>query len=764
MLQNKFKSFFKSAAALLCFGAGMLMLSGCPNTGGSNSPPDKAEYLYTVNSQSNDISMFEGIQSTGKITFIGKVSAGKGPLSLTAVNYGIKGAYVFVANADDSTIGIYSILPSGVLKLKGTVRTASRPTRIIYTGFLVDVICDNTLVGYGFDPATATLQERSRITLNYHPIDLSALFDEPQHKVASVYVLDQLGMRLYCYTQTEAGAITPSAKTPYVQTGAGAVSVKSSFLTSSLGVKMVLETDQQKLDEFTGDAVTGLTLFKRNTVSLNSTHFIPDNTGDPQVITTEFVGGTNVLGQYGVNKSTGALTKHSGANEPAGSLVNDLNYDSALGTVFVVNGSGQLRTYRFQPTGTLKFDKIIDTNGTNPKQIAFTGSFDIYVPQPLVITSTLANARVGMGYEAHLVAEGGRLGLADTWTVSEGTLPPGLTITTDAQGNASITGNPTTAGTYTFTLKATETAATASKQFTIVVTQQGGTFQIITTSLPGGTVAQGYIAPVQVAGGDGTQNATWTVSGGALPPGLQLGLGTSGEAVFGTPTTEGTYAFALKATQGSLNATRAYTLVIAPAATTYGYFLNMSTDPNNNPLQLALQSKVFANRTFGSISLPQQMRPAADVLYTLSNNVPDFWNGHAAVTAGDWNVFVALGSNMAGRKLAQVPVAPDFPGTLAGGIIFLNGLDAITTNVDAYLIDSNGNQVDHKSNVAYGSFANFTVTPDSYTVKVTEAGNAAKVLRTSPKINVARGELYISTPLSGSAPFDDVRVPAPGSN
>lgn len=67
---------------------------------------------------------------------------------------------------------------------------------------------------------------------------------------------------------------------------------------------------------------------------------------------------------------------------------------------------------------------------------------------PLIVTTaSLPDATVGTPYNATLTATGG---LAPyTWSVISGALPPGLSL--DSAGN--ITGTPTAAGTFNFTVQ-----------------------------------------------------------------------------------------------------------------------------------------------------------------------------------------------------------------------------------------------------------------------------------------------------------------------
>lgn len=86
---------------------------------------------------------------------------------------------------------------------------------------------------------------------------------------------------------------------------------------------------------------------------------------------------------------------------------------------------------------------------------------------PTITTESLPNGRVGEPYSASLGADGTA---PITWSVTNGSLPTGLSL----NGNT-ISGTPTTAGTSTFTVTATNTVgsdnsvATDSKQFTLTI-------------------------------------------------------------------------------------------------------------------------------------------------------------------------------------------------------------------------------------------------------------------------------------------------------
>jgi Putative Ig domain len=65
-----------------------------------------------------------------------------------------------------------------------------------------------------------------------------------------------------------------------------------------------------------------------------------------------------------------------------------------------------------------------------------------------------------------------------TYSVVSGSLPPGLALNNITADQGSLTGTPTTVGTYTFTIRATNSLGTADKSFTITISAAaaGGAF------------------------------------------------------------------------------------------------------------------------------------------------------------------------------------------------------------------------------------------------------------------------------------------------
>jgi hypothetical protein len=121
------------------------------------------------------------------------------------------------------------------------------------------------------------------------------------------------------------------------------------------------------------------------------------------------------------------------------------------------------------PTTPGTFNFTVQAADTSTPQQTATKALSIIVnPAPLAITTTtLPNGTVTVAYNATLQSSGGTAPI--TWSVT-GTLPAGLSLNANT---GAITGTPTTAGTSSFTVKATDsttpTAQTATQALSITV-------------------------------------------------------------------------------------------------------------------------------------------------------------------------------------------------------------------------------------------------------------------------------------------------------
>ena len=159
--------------------------------------------------------------------------------------------------------------------------------------------------------------------------------------------------------------------------------------------------------------------------------------------------------------------------------------------------------------------------------------FQISVIQGLQIQqrqSVLTPGQLTVPYNLQFTATGG----SPTWTVSSGSLPAGLTLSSAGL----LSGTPTTAGDYSFKITATAGSRSDSQTYSMSVVPK----LVVGPTKNEAEVGVPYSFVPQATGGK--PGYTWTVTG-ALPAGLTLNAATG--ALSGTPSAPGTYALKLTA-------------------------------------------------------------------------------------------------------------------------------------------------------------------------------------------------------------------------
>jgi hypothetical protein len=212
--------------------------------------------------------------------------------------------------------------------------------------------------------------------------------------------------------------------------------------------------------------------------------------------------------------------------------------------------------------------KAIDVNADGVPDVLVSNSLGFSVllnaaaaPPLAIATTSLPAGVVGTAYSQTLAATGGKTPY--TWSVPPGTLPRGLSLSPAGI----ITGTPTMAGNFNFTVTVVDSSSPAqnsvSAPFSIQVNAPKPPVSIITTSLPAGVVSTAYSQTLGATGG--TTPYTWSVPSGTLPPGLSL---SAAGVIAGSPTTAGTFSFTVKVTDSSSpaqTATAAFSIQISPA-------------------------------------------------------------------------------------------------------------------------------------------------------------------------------------------------------
>jgi hypothetical protein len=209
-----------------------------------------------------------------------------------------------------------------------------------------------------------------------------------------------------------------------------------------------------------------------------------------------------------------------------------LSFPIVSGTLEVARGStGTISGQNFARGST-------DTGGI-VGTATLSGSFTAALGAPTWQTTALPNATRNTSYTTSVLAT-----FASSYDLqTAGTLPPGLSLSSSGL----ISGTPTTAGSFSFTVIATNTDGSSTRSFSILVNPSLPEYtdsSVASTAVLGTAYSDGVAA---------IEAASYSIFSGALPNGLSLNTSTG--AITGTPTTSGTYTFIIRATNvtGSTN-------------------------------------------------------------------------------------------------------------------------------------------------------------------------------------------------------------------
>jgi hypothetical protein len=158
------------------------------------------------------------------------------------------------------------------------------------------------------------------------------------------------------------------------------------------------------------------------------------------------------------------------------------------------------------------------TDASSPPQSA-TAVVSLTVVPALSATATSLTTQgvVGQPFDQTLAGSVSGGTPPDSWALAQGsTLPPGINL----GGDGRLTGTPTAAGSYTFTVQVSDhtnpaQSVTASVSLTVVPAMS-----VATASLPDATAGTAYTQTLAATNGSGI--LTWSIISGSLPDGLTL--------------------------------------------------------------------------------------------------------------------------------------------------------------------------------------------------------------------------------------------------
>jgi len=150
---------------------------------------------------------------------------------------------------------------------------------------------------------------------------------------------------------------------------------------------------------------------------------------------------------------------------------------------------------------------------------------------PQIVPPSLPSGTVGVPYGPTTLQATGGIGTL-TWSISVGSLPPGLTGLPSTGSSVTISGTPTSPGTFPFTVRVTDSLGQSDTRALSIIINPPPPLNITPTSLPGGSIGQTYNQPLAAGG---IAPLTWSILPGTgnLPAGLNLDQTTG--VISGTP-------------------------------------------------------------------------------------------------------------------------------------------------------------------------------------------------------------------------------------
>jgi Putative Ig domain len=236
-----------------------------------------------------------------------------------------------------------------------------------------------------------------------------------------------------------------------------------------------------------------------------------------------------------LNPTTTVTINQAATQAITATLTNDTTNQ---GVTWTLGTSVGTLTSQTKTTVTYVAPPVVSTSttatvtATSVANSAITASLSITINPVLAIaTPSLPVGTQNSPYFGVISATGGSGTF--TWTLTSGSLPSGLTLSSSTSSSVTIDGTPTTTGTSKFTVQVTVGGSTVSQALSITINPPPP-LSVGTKFLPNGTVGTAYSATL--AASSGTAPYTWSIVG-SLPTELSwLNLSPTG-TISGTPIT-----------------------------------------------------------------------------------------------------------------------------------------------------------------------------------------------------------------------------------
>jgi len=415
-----------------------------------------------------------------------------------------------------------------------------------------------------------------------------------------------------------------------------------------------------------------------------------------------FSAGGNSLGSAAISAGTASITASdlaAGTVQLSASYVGDQNYaaSKATATVTVVAGALKITTTSL-PNGTANQSytaSVAAIGGTQPYKFTIGGlppgltgdttgaisgtptnggNFNVTVQvtdnaggsdsatltlsvSGLTISAMLPDGKQGANYSGSVSVSGG----AAPYKLGITGLPPGLTATVSA-ASATISGQPTMAGSFTVTVQATDSKnASASGPFRINITATSLTLG--SGSTVGGIVGQPYSQCLTVNGG--TPPFTFSAT---LPAGLSIDPATG--CISGTPSVGGAVTVTVSVTDstGAKNSVTFAVNFALPALSPVNFTgLGTAADPRTQPGFGVAITGPYPVQITGTLTLAFKPATGADT-------------GEVTFANGSRTLTFTIPANST-TAVFSIPTAALQTGTVAGSITVTASFNAGGTDI-----------------------------------------------------------------------------------
>jgi len=286
-----------------------------------------------------------------------------------------------------------------------------------------------------------------------------------------------------------------------------------------------------------------------------------DPASQPVQVSNDSVNNVNFTAILATNAISGSVRQANGSIIPgvgvsANATINNVGYSQYVDadpngnySMYVANGSWSL-SLNCNNGGSDSLDNILGSGNyacPNNQSATISGNNATvnFIVQSCggisILGGSPPNGQVGVHYDQF--AQASSCNGNFTWSLVSGSVPPGLT----GNANGELYGTPTTAGTYTFTIKVTDGAGLTATE-TVSMTIIPEPLLVATTYLPYGEAGVFYSQQLQAVSGQTPY--TWSLTPGSASPPLNLTLTTNG-LLSGTPASSGTFSFSVRVTDSA---------------------------------------------------------------------------------------------------------------------------------------------------------------------------------------------------------------------